>query len=195
MWDERYSQTGYVYGTQPNDFLRIAAVQIPSGPVLSLGEGEGRNAVYLAQFGHEVLAVDQSPVGLAKAQRLATEQGTNIETFCGDLGHYEIVPGSWAGIVSIFCHLPSHVRKKLYASVVNGLRPDGVFALEAYTPEQLSRGTGGPQDPDMLVSLAELTQELTGLRLIHGCELEREVCEGSYHTGRACVVQVIGVRC
>ena len=194
MWDERYSQNDYVYGTEPNEFLRAAAAHIPMGRVLSLGEGEGRNAVYLAQLGHSVVAVDQSPVGLAKAQRLATERGTQVEIFCGDLGHYQILPESWAGIVSIFCHLPSRLRKQLYASIVTGLRPGGVFILEAYTPEQLDRGTGGPQDPDMLVSLAELTQELTGLRFIHACELEREVHEGSYHTGSASVVQVICAR-
>ena len=191
MWDDRYSQSDYIYGTEPNDFLRTAASQIPNGPVLSLGEGEGRNAVYLAELGHEVVAVDQSRVGLAKAKRLAAARGTQVETICGDLSHYQIQPGFWSGIVSIFCHLPSHVRKNLYASVDKGLRPGGVFVLEAYTPQQLGRGTGGPQDPDMLVSLSELTEGLAGLRFIHACEIDREVREGSYHTGSAWVVQVI----
>jgi hypothetical protein len=96
--------------------------------------------------------------------------------------------------VSVFCHLPRTIRVPLYAAVVEGLRPGGVVILEAYTPSQLGRGTGGPQDPDMLVTLADLTRELPGLDFVHAEELEREVREGAYHTGVASVVQVIGVR-
>lgn len=194
MWDERYSQSGYVYGTEPNEFLAEAAVRIPPGPVLSLGEGEGRNAAYLASLGHRVTAVDQSEVGLAKAQRLAAERGLTIETMPADLADFPIQPGAWAGIVSIFCHLPRQIRVPPYAAAVRGLRPGGVFVLEAYTPQQIGRGTGGPQDPDMLVSLADLSAELAGLEFVHARELEREVREGQYHTGVASVAQVIGVR-
>ncbi len=194
MWDERYSQSEYVYGTEPNVFLAEAAARIPRGPVLSLGEGEGRNAAYLASLGHQVTAVDQSEVGLAKAKRLAAERGLTIETMPADLADFPIQSGAWAGIVSIFCHLPRRIRVPLYAAAVRGLQPGGVFVLEAYTPQQIGRGTGGPQDPDMLVSLADLTAELAGLDFIHARELEREVREGAYHTGVASVVQVIGVR-
>src|SRR4051794_16522902 len=184
MWDERYSQPGFVYGTEPNEFLASAAGRIPvgSGPVLSVGEGEGRNAVYLAGLGHRVVAVDQSPIGLAKARRLAADRGLSIEAVCADLAGYAIEPGAWAGIVSIFCHLPRRVRVPLYAAIVRGLRPGGVLLLEAYTPNQLGRGTGGPGDPDMLVSLAALREELAGLECVHARELDREVREGAYHT-------------
>jgi SAM-dependent methyltransferase len=194
MWDERYSQPGFAYGTEPNEFLVAAAGRIPVGPVLSVGEGEGRNAAYLAGLGHRVVAVDQSEIGLAKARRLAADRGLTIETVRADLSGYPIEPGAWAGIVSIFCHLPRRVRVALHAAAVRGLRPGGVFVLEAYTPKQVGRGTGGPRDPDMLVSLSELTEELAGLQFIHARELDREVLEGAYHTGVASVVQVIGLR-
>jgi len=194
MWDERYSQPGFVYGTEPNEFLAGAAGRIPVGPVLSLGEGEGRNAAHLAGLGHQVVAVDQSEVGLAKARRLAEDRDLTIETVCADLEGYRIEPGAWAGIVSIFCHLPRRVRVALHAAAVRGLRPGGVLVLEAYNPKQVGRGTGGPQDPDMLVSLPGLIEELAGLEFVHARELEREVREGTYHTGVASVVQVIGLR-
>ena len=194
MWDERYSQPGFAYGTEPNEFLAASAGRIPVGPVLSLGEGEGRNAAYLAGVGHRVVAVDQSEVGLGKARRLAADRRLTIETVCTDLAGYTIQPGAWAGIVSVFCHLPRRVRVPLHAAVVRGLRPGGVFVLEAYTPEQLGRGTGGPRDPDMLPTRAELTEELGGLEFVHARELDREVREGAYHTGVASVVQVVGVR-
>ena len=194
MWDVRYSQAGFAYGTEPNEFLTAVAERIPAGPVLSLGEGEGRNAAYLASLGHRVVAVDQSEVGLAKARRLAADRGLTIETVCADLQRFAIEPGAWAGIVSIFCHLPRRIRRPLHAAAARGLRPGGVFVLEAYTPRQLGRGTGGPQDPDMLVSLADLAAELAGLEFVHARELEREVREGSYHTGVASVVQLVGLR-
>jgi hypothetical protein len=96
--------------------------------------------------------------------------------------------------VSIFCHLPSRIRKPLYAAIAQGLPPGGVFVLEAYTPKQLERNTGGPKDPDMLVTLADLREELAGLEFVHARELEREVREGAYHTGIAAVVQVVGLK-
>lgn len=194
MWDERYSQAGFAYGTEPNEFLVAAAGRIPSGPVLSLGEGEGRNAVYLAGIGHRVVAVDQSEVGLAKARRLAADRGRTIEIVCADLATFPIEPGAWAGVVSIFCHLPRRIRVPLYAAVVRGLQPGGVLVLQAYTPKQIGRGTGGPQDPDMTASMAGLIEELAGLEFVHARELELEVREGVYHTGIASVVQLIGVR-
>jgi SAM-dependent methyltransferase len=159
-----------------------------------LGEGEGRNGVYLAGLGYEVVAVDQSEVGLAKARRRAEERGVRIRTEVADLREYVIEPGAWAGVVSIFCHLPPAIRVPLHAAVVRGLRPGGVFVLEAYTPRQLGRGTGGPSDVEMLVTLEDLKRELEGLDLEVGRVVEREVREGAYHSGLAAVVQVVGRR-
>jgi SAM-dependent methyltransferase len=88
MWNEWYGKPGYVYGTDPNDFLVSVASRIPLGRVLCLGEGEGRNAVYLASLGHEVVAVDQSEVGLAKAEALATQKGVKIKTIAADLAEF-----------------------------------------------------------------------------------------------------------
>jgi SAM-dependent methyltransferase len=193
-WDERYAAPGFAYGTEPNDFLASVADRIPPGPVLTIGEGEGRNAVFLAGRGHEVVAVDQSEVGLAKARQRAEERGLSVRTQQADLRDYPIQPEAWAGIVSIFCHLPPSIRVPLHAAVVRGLRPGGVFILEAYTPQQYGRGTGGPQVLEMLLSLDQLRAELAGLEFLHAQELEREVREGMYHTGPASVVQLVARR-
>jgi SAM-dependent methyltransferase len=194
LWDERYAEPSFVYGTEPNDFLVSVAEQILIGPVLSLGEGEGRNAIFLAGLGHDVTAVDQSKVGLEKLQRRAEELGLRIQTQQADLGNYQIEEGVWAGIVSIFCHLPPSIRVPLYDAAKHGLRPRGLFILEAYTPGQCGRGTGGPPSPEMMVSLDNLTSELAGLEFLYARELERAVIEGSYHTGLAEVVQLLARR-
>ena len=191
MWNERYSGADYVYGTEPNDFLKSIAGRIPRGQILSLGEGEGRNAVFLAELGCNVLAVDQSPVGLEKARRLAELRGVEIHTVVADLAGYEIASGDWDAIVSIFCHLPAQLRRAVYRKVVKGLRSGGLFALEAYTPAQLQFKTGGPTSADFLASLSTLKDELKGLDFELGQELERSVVEGQFHTGRAAVVQIL----
>jgi len=194
MWDERYSQKAFAFGTEPNDFLATMAERIPQGRVLSLAEGEGRNGTFLAGLGYDVVGVDSSPVGLAKAARLAEEHRVDLTTIVADLARFPIEPESWEGIVSIFCHLPPDVRQPLHAAVVAGLKPGGVLILESYTPKQLEFGTGGPKTPERTMTLEALQRELAGLDLVHARELEREVCEGIYHTGHAAVVQVVGVK-
>jgi len=194
FWNNRYAVTGHVFGEAPNAFVAEVASKIPAGPVLCLAEGEGRNAVHLATHGHRVTAVDQSEVGLAKARRLAAARGVEIETAVADLANYSITAGAWVGIVSIFAHLPPALRRQLHRDVVSGLQPGGVFILEAYTPAQLAFGTGGPKDPERLMTLAVLREELAGLAFLIARELEREVIEGAGHTGRAAVVQILARR-
>ena len=191
MWNERYSGAEYVYGTDPNSFLAEHAGML-SDPVLSLGEGEGRNAVFLASLGLKVLGVDGSEVGLAKAQALAKSKGVTIQTEVTDLGTFEPGESNYGSVVSISAHLPSSIRRRLYPLVERCLRTDGIILLEAYTEDQLARDTGGPKDPDMLMTPAKIECEFPNFEPILLRELEREVCEGKYHTGQASVVQFIG---
>lgn len=191
MWDTRYSTEEYAYGKAPNDFLAEKYKLIPKGKVLSLAEGEGRNAVFLAKQGYSVTAVDASQVGLDKAKKLAEENGVAIELVQADLARFDIGENKWDGIVSIFCPLPSALRKELHKRVVAGLKPNGVFLLEAYTPNQLKYGTGGGNSADTMTSKESLILELAGLKFIHLLELERNVVEGIYHTGPGAVVQAV----
>ena len=190
-WDMRYREPGYVYGTAPNDFIVAVTATIPRGRILSLAEGEGRNAVYLASLGCKVTAVDGSAVGLRKAEALAAERGVAITAIVADLGQFRILPEHWDGIVSCYCHIPSSIRPALHRAVVRGLKPGGVFVLEAFSKQQLAYNSGGPQDPDLLMSLDELKRELSGLEFIRAATLEREVQEGTRHTGLASVVQIL----
>jgi SAM-dependent methyltransferase len=193
QWDTRFSGETYVYGTRPNDFLVEMAPRLPpGGRVLSLGEGEGRNAVYLASLGHYVTAVDASHVGLAKARRLAAERGVSLETVVSDLADYTIAPAAWDAAIVIFCHLPTALRRKVFRALVEGLRPGGIVLLEAYTPAQLGFGTGGPKEVDRLYTAEALREDFAGLELPVLRELTREVREGTLHTGQAAVVQFVG---
>lgn len=194
-WDERYGTADYYYGTEANEFLREHCPGIRrGGDVLCLAEGEGRNAVFLAQQGFRPVAVDQSAVGLKKAGQLAASRSVQIETVLADLADYRIEPDRWDGIVSIWCHLPAALRAAVHRQVVAGLKVGGVFLLEAYTPAQLAYGTGGPRTADLLPTLAELRRELAGLDLVHAVERERTVHEGGGHHGLSAVVQVVAHR-
>jgi len=192
FWDARYQTDEYIFGFTPNDFLQQSVQYLPKdSAILCIGEGEGRNAVFLAKQEMRVTALDMSMVGLAKAAELAKQNRVTIDTVVADLTNYEFHDAAWDGVVSIFCHLPSILRTSVHQRIVKALRPGGVYLLEAYTPAQLEYQTGGPKDPDMLYTLNALRQELSGLEFLHGAESIREVKEGIAHQGLAAVVQVV----
>lgn len=191
IWDQRYSTEEYVYGMDANDFLRESVSQLQPGNALCLAEGEGRNAVWLAEQGYNVIAVDSSLVGLEKANKLAEKRGVVIQTLHQNLADFQIQPNQWDLIVSIFAHTPTELRRKIHHQVVENLRTSGVFILEAYTPEQLKYKTGGPPTADLMMNLEALQIELQRLEFLHAEELLREVHEGQLHQGKGAVVQVI----
>lgn len=192
MWDQRYSQKPFAYGREPNDFLAQAAVALPTGSdVLCLAEGQGRNAVFLATLGHNVVAVDLSRVGLQRAMEWAAENGVPLTTLVADLADFDMGEERWDGIVSIWCHLPPDLRRDVYRRCIRALRPGGILILEAYTPEQVENGTGGPPNPEMMATLDELKQDLDGLEFLYAMETEREVHEGDLHNGWSAVVQIM----
>ena len=194
FWDERYGGDVYAYGREPNEHLRAEAARIPSGPVLCLAEGEGRNAVFLAERGHDVTAVDFSREGIRKTELLAKERGVSVRAVLADLATFVPERSDYAGVVAIFAHLPPDVRKRVHGWVASALRPGGVFVLEAYTPAQLAFDTGGPRDAALLMTLAGLRDELASLTLEVGREVERDIDEGTFHAGRSATVQLVAVR-
>lgn len=198
MWNERYSGEDFVYGVEPNDFLFQKYGRIKKdGRVLCLAEGEGRNAVFLAKMGFEVTAVDQAAVGLEKAQKLARENGVEINTVAADLATYDLGQAEWDGIVSVFAHVPAEVRKAIHGNFHGALKAEGVLILEAFTLRQLEMdGEGGPpaSNRDFFMSLDGLKNEIRPLKVIHGAECDRELHEGDFHHGRCAVVQLLGMK-
>lgn len=198
MWDERYSEPEYIFGTEPNDFLKEEFQRIPAGGrVLCIAEGEGRNAVFLAQNGYQVTAMDFSEVGLNKALKLAKDKGVEITTDVADLADYALGEAQWDGIISIWSHLPDAVRQRLHAQVAPALKQDGVFILEAYTYEQTTmEAIGGPPatQRERFMSLEKLRPELIALKEVVAIEKHRSISEGTRHQGLSAVVQFIGVK-
>lgn len=190
FWNDRYASSDWLYGTEPNSFL-VEHYRLLSGPVLSLSEGEGRNAVFLASHGLEVLGVDISSVALEKAKKLAQSRGVEIQTIVSDLATFEPEENHYGSVVSISAHLPSVVRNRLYPLLERALRPNGIIMLESYSESQLSRDTGGPKDADMLMSVDKLRREFPNFEPVLLREVVREVTEGEGHSGMASVIQFI----
>jgi SAM-dependent methyltransferase len=191
MWNQRYDGEEYIYGVTPNDFLKENAHLIPKGHLLCVADGEGRNSVYLAEEGWEVTAVDISEVGIAKNRALAALRNVTVNTHIADIMDFDLGTDRWSGVVSIFAHMPPALRLNLHQRLIAALSPGGVLILEAYTPDQIGRGTGGPNNPEMLMTVADLQRELSPLEIIHSQEIVREVVEGPGHSGMGAVVQVI----
>ncbi len=194
QWNERYSRQNYVYGTEPNTFLQsvTGCLEIPSN-ILCLAEGEGRNAVFLAAQGHHVAAVDISSAGYEKALRLARENDVLIAYTVSDINHYDFGTETLDAIVSIFAHTDPETLSNTWKKAAAGLKRGGYFILEAYHPRQIKDGyaSGGPKDISWLVTLNDLKTAFKGFEILHGEEIERDVTEGSLHTGQAYVTQFI----
>ena len=138
-WDQRYSEPGYAYGTDPNDFLKASLAFLPkNGSVLCLAEGEGRNSVFLARHGFNVTTVDSSTVAMQKTQDLAKKHGVQVNSTVADLVEFDLGSKQYDAIISIFCHLLPPLRKTIHTHVQESLKDDGIFLLEGYTPKNNS---------------------------------------------------------
>jgi len=192
FWNTRYKEAEFAYGTEPNDFLKskIQAFK-PNSKILCLAEGEGRNAVFLAEHNHHVTAVDYSQEGLNKLKKLASDKNLSIETVCIDLNHYKIEENKWDAIICIFGHFPVSLRKAVFKQVYSGLKKDGVFLMEAYHKDQINYKTGGPQVADLLYSAEELQIDFSEFKNKSIETSIKEIEEGKYHKGTSVVIQVI----
>lgn len=197
FWDERYSHPNFVFGYRPNDFLKAQARLLkPGSRVLCLGDGEGRNGVWLAERGHDVVSLDFSRVALDKAEQLAAERGVSLETWHVDLAEWVDHPDplrQWDAVVSIFVHLPADLRRRVAVAVTRQSAPGAKLILEAYTPAQIALGTGGPTDPALLLTRDAVLHDWADWRLDVRL-VERRIFEGMGHQGLSSVVQALGLR-
>jgi SAM-dependent methyltransferase len=192
FWDDKFRHARYAYGTAPNAFLaaRYEAFA-PRGAVLSLGEGEGRNAVFLAERGFDVTAIDASPEGLKKLAALAAERGVTVTTVLGDVRDAELGTERWAGIYNIYCHLAPGDRQALYPRIQAALQPGGVFLTEQFSTEQLAFSSGGPKDVSLLMTVDELTRAFAGWEMLEAAQVQVSLDEGPLHQGPASVVRFL----
>jgi len=196
FWNDRYGQGEFVYGILPNEFFKTRLDAIPTpGKLLLLAEGEGRNAVYAAEKGWQVTAVDFSEKGREKALALAAFRGVQVDYHVGDVREFGIESlGPWDCIGLIFSHFPPEFRSEIHQKCLSALRPKGSIILELFTPEQMAYSSGGPKDVALLYTAELARTDFAGAASIYVEEAIIHLQEGPGHTGLGAVVRGVAVR-
>jgi SAM-dependent methyltransferase len=192
-WDNRYDEARFFYGEEPNYFVKRELPGLPVGRGLFLAEGEGRNAVFAAGLGHDVVAVDNSFVGKRKALELAQRVGVEVEYRCEDLVAGKWDEEEWDFVVLCFAHLSPKVMAGVHERVAGCLRPGGRVILVSFAKSQFGRHSGGPPRVEWLHDVGELRGEFGGVKWERLEECEVELKESVGHFGAAMVVEGVGV--
>lgn len=192
FWNNKYSSEEFVYGKDPNVFFKSIIDTLTPGKILIPGAGEGRDAVYAATIGWNVLAFDQSAIGKQKALTYAKEKHVNIAYEVMDALDFDFAKDNYDAIALIYFHLPPSARQQFYTKVKRSLRRDGLIILEAFNPKQIDNSSGGPSDKSMLITADLLKEELASLQILECGEHRIDLHEGKGHSGKADVVRFVG---
>lgn len=195
-WDERYSTADYLFGEAPNAFLVSQAHRlVPGQRALALADGEGRNGVWLAERGLDVLSVDASIVAQAKARALADKRGVHIEIECADLDAWSFPTSAFDVVVAIFIQFaPPPLRARLFDCMKAALKPGGLILMQGYRPEQLDFRTGGPSDVDRFYTESLLKGAFSDFDILELRSYVAVLDEGRGHRGRSALIDLVGRR-
>ena len=192
-WEGRYAPEAYLFGTAPNAFLAAQKARLPKrGRALSVADGEGRNGVWLAEQGLDVVSMDFSPTAQAKAQALAAVRGVTITTEQVDLANWTWPAEAFVVIAVIFAQ-PLN-RERLFAGIRTALKPGGLLLLEGYPHKQLAYGTGGPDDVARLYTRAHLEAGFGDFTTVEITEYDAEIYEGDGHGGMSALIDLVATK-
>lgn len=178
-WNKRYAAEDLVWGAEPDRFLEAELAGLPPrGRALDLACGEGRNAIWLASRGWRVTAIDFSAVAIERARKLAAAQGAAVEFLCDDVAEREPERGAFALVVILYLQIPRAELRGTLTRARAALAPGGELLMVGHALPNLTRGVGGPQDPEVLWEPDALAAELTELGLaVSRAELARRPVE------------------
>jgi SAM-dependent methyltransferase len=196
MWDQRYSTSDYVFGTEPAAFMTEYLDRIdPGSKVLVVADGEGRNSGFLAEHGMLVTATDVSAVGVDKARRLAAERGVDVDFQVADILDWEWVPDVYDAVVAVFIQfLDPGQRAVVFEGMQRTLRPGGRLLLHGYRPEQIEYGTGGPGNPAHLYDEAMLADAFASMDVEVLRSYDTEISEGTGHSGMSALIDLVATK-
>jgi cyclopropane fatty-acyl-phospholipid synthase-like methyltransferase len=191
-WQTRFSAPGYAFGKEPNAFLKAQAHRLrPGQRALSVADGEGRNGVWLAEQGLDVLAIDFSAAGLAKARALAAERGVPLRTELADVTTWQWPHEAFDVIVAIFIFVEPHERPAFFNNLKRALKPGGLLLLQGYRPEQLNYRTGGPPKAERMYTRAILQEGFGDMAALDISEHDSMISEGASHAGMSALIDMV----
>jgi SAM-dependent methyltransferase len=195
-WEGRYRTPDYAFGKEPNYFLAACRTLLPrSGKALAVADGEGRNGIWLAEQGLDVLSIDFSPTAQEKARALAKQRGVSLTIAPADVHAWDYPEAAFDVVVEIFTQFSSPAeRAKKWAGMRKALKPGGLLIIQGYTPKQLQYGTGGPKQVENLYTRAMLEAAFGDLRDVTIVEEELEIHEGTSHGGMSAVINLTARR-
>lgn len=193
FWNTKYSDTEYIYGVNPNMFFKEQLDSMKPKSILLPADGEGRNGVYAATRGWEVVAFDSSKAGRKKALALAKKQGSSLEYLISDAEEFEINQ-KFDALGLIYAHFPAENRKKIHSHLLSFVKPGGIIIFEAFSKEQLKYGSGGPKKLEMLFSKEEINEEFPNVEFQSLREVKILQDEGKHHQGKSRVIQFTGIK-
>ena len=195
-WNKRFAGEDYLFGTEPNAYLREhAAYWRPGSRLLCVADGEGRNSVWLAAQGHSVDAFDISEVGVAKARKLAAVSGVTVEFSVSDCDGWPWPTGTYDGVVAIFVQFADPaMRARLFANMIGALKVGGVLVLQGYSPKQLEYKTGGPPLLSHLYTEEMLRDAFAATGILELRTYEADLTEGTRHRGASALVGLVARR-
>jgi SAM-dependent methyltransferase len=189
-WETRFATPEYAFGKEPNYFLAACKPLLPkSGRALSVADGEGRNGVWLAEQGLDVVSVDFSPSAQKKARALAAERRVNVDFQESDVHRWSYPPAAFDVVLEVFAQFSTPEERPLkWRGMRTALKPGGLLIVVGYTPKQLEFGTGGPREIERLYTRAMLEKAFGDFRDVKITEEEREIREGASHAGMSAVI-------
>ena len=193
-WQARFAASGYLFGTAPSAFLKSQAHLLRKGErALAIADGEGRNGVFLAELGLDVLSVDFSPLAQEKVRKLAAARGVTLRTEQADIetwtwpeAEFDVV----AAIMFQFSKPPQ--RAEIFAGIKRTLKPGGLLLLQGYGLKQLDYKTGGPSDPAQLYTREILQQAFGDFASLDIREYDSLLEEGTRHVGMSALIDLVG---
>lgn len=197
FWNEKYQNTNFAYGKEPNLFFKEELQKIKTGKILLPADGEGRNGVYASKLGWDVTATDLSIEGKSKALKLASEFNVNLKYVVGDIQDLELPKESFDVIGLIYAHFSAWKISIIHQKLTTLLKPNGYVIFEAFSKNHLNYQKnnpkiGGPKDIDMLFSIEQIQQDFTGFEIQVLEEKEVFLNEGNSHNGKGSVIRFIG---
>ncbi len=189
-WNARFGAEGYLFGTEPNSFLASQRHLLrPGQAALAIADGEGRNGVWLAEQGLDVLSIDFSPIALAKARQLAERRGVALKTEVVDVAAWEWGAARFDVVAAIFVQFAAPpLRRLMFQRIRDVLRPGGALILQGYRPEQIEYKTGGPSHRENMYTAALLREAFDGFEILHLREHDDAIREGTAHVGMSALI-------